>query len=78
MIMPHYFFHIRDRGNFIPDEEGMELADLHAARLEATVSAHAMFADAIADADDISHQVIEVSDGSGRVLAELALRELEP
>jgi hypothetical protein len=77
MVMPRYFFHIRDRGNFIPDEEGMELADLHAARSEATVSAHAMLADAIADADDISHQVIEVSDGSGRVLAELALRELE-
>lgn len=74
--MPRDLFHIRDRGNFIRDEEGMELADLHAARLEATVSAHAMLADAIADADNIAHQMIELSDRSGRVLVELALREL--
>jgi hypothetical protein len=74
MVMPHYFFHILDHGNVILDEEGMELVDLEAARLEAVVSAQAMLMDASADSEDISHQVIEVSDRAGRVLAKVALR----
>lgn len=78
MVMPHYFFHIVDHGNVILDEEGMELVDLEAARLEAVVSAQAMLMDASADSEDISHQVIEVSDRAGRVLAKVALGGPDP
>jgi len=74
MVMPHYFFHIIDHGNVITDEEGMELVDLEAARLEASISAQAMLMDASADSEDISHQVIEVSDKAGRVLAKVVLK----
>jgi hypothetical protein len=43
--MPVYFFHI-DNGEFIPDETGTELPDLHAAQLEAVRSAGQMIEEA--------------------------------
>ncbi|PAY05305.1 hypothetical protein CK489_30385 [Bradyrhizobium sp. UFLA03-84] len=33
--MPRYFFDIRDDGDVYPDEEGLDLADLRAAKVEA-------------------------------------------
>ena len=58
MIMPHYFFHIRSRE--LHSMKGMEL---RTPGIEA--GQRSRFADAIADADDISHRD-EVSDGSGQ------------
>lgn len=75
MGMPHYYFDIVDRGKVIPDEEGMQLADLEAAQVEANLSAAGMLDDAIEDGDDISHQIIKVTDGTGRVFAIVALSD---
>jgi hypothetical protein len=37
--MPKYYFHIRDGGTLILDDEGCELADIEATRAEALESA---------------------------------------
>lgn len=42
--MPRYFFHISDTV-VAPDDEGVELPDLHAARVEAVIVAGAMLRD---------------------------------
>lgn len=68
-----YYFHIRDRDRMIADEEGVELPSLATAIQEATLAARALLADAAADGDDISHQVIEVTDTEGIVVHELSL-----
>lgn len=43
--MPRYFFHI-DNGTFVPDRDGIELADLVAARIEAVRAAGEMINEA--------------------------------
>jgi hypothetical protein len=73
MGMPHYYFHIFDRGKVIPDEDGMQLANLAAARIEANLSAAGMLDDALDEGNDISHQIIEVTDSTGHVFALVAL-----
>ena len=37
--MPRFYFNIRENGIFIPDEEGIELADVDAAEAEAAMMA---------------------------------------
>jgi uncharacterized protein DUF6894 len=44
--MPRYYFDIRDSSGLYPDEEGIELADLKAAELEAALSLAGMVRDA--------------------------------
>jgi hypothetical protein len=74
--MPHYFFHIRDGGKIIPDEEGLELSDDGAAIFEAQASAVDMLADAKRESIDISHQAIEVTNSLGLVVALVEFRSL--
>ena len=71
--MPRYHFHIRDHDRLIVDEEGLDFPHDDAALNEANLSAAAMLRDALEDGDDVSHQVIEVTDASGRVLARVGL-----
>jgi hypothetical protein len=60
--MTHYFFDIRD-GNFMPDEIGLELPNLAAARVEAVAFAGAMIA-----GDPAKFLHVEVHEGDGLVL----------
>lgn len=74
--MPRYFFNIRDHEKIIPDEEGLDLIDAETALHEAEAGAWSVRDDALADGDDIAHQVVEVADAEGRLVAEVRLREL--
>ncbi len=76
MGMPHFYFHIRDGERIIADEEGLDLEDFDAARLEARAGALSMLQDAIANGDDISHQVVEVTDTDGLVIWMFPLHDL--
>lgn len=73
--MPRYFFHIRDHDLLIADEEGLVLATLAAARHEAHLAAIDMLRDAELEGDDISHQLIELTDETGNIVATLRLVE---
>ena len=39
MLMPRFYFDVREGSRFVPDEEGMEFVDLDAAEHEAAVAA---------------------------------------
>ncbi|WP_445192269.1 DUF6894 family protein [Sphingomonas sp. Tas61C01] len=47
--MPRFFFHLHDCGNFTPDEEGRELADMDAAVAVALHEARELLAAEIAE-----------------------------
>lgn len=69
--MPRYFFHIRDHDRMILDDEGLELASVSDAIREARNELEEMVIDSARDGDNISHQVMEVTDHTGRVLASI-------
>jgi hypothetical protein len=63
-----YYFHIRDGWNVIPDEEGMELSDIYAARAEAYASADDLAREALRDGTRIGAWAIVIADQSGKIL----------
>ena len=64
--MTQYFFHIRDGDTLVPDEEGCELPDLEAVKVEATKSACDLFKQAAHGRIFISATPhIEVRDAAG-------------
>ena len=67
--MTRFYFHIRDHERLILDEDGLELESIEAAVDEAHLTASAMLLDARASGDDLLHQIIEVTDNGGKVLA---------
>ena len=73
--MPRFYFPIVDNDRVIPDEEGVELIDLDGAISEARRSAYDMLNDALVTGDDIGHQVIQIADDRGNVLASVRMDE---
>ena len=73
--MHRYFFHLRDGGNLVPDETGMELASLEDARREAVQSARDILADQLRAGQALDGQRIEIADERGEVLVIVTFRE---
>ena len=76
MSVPRFYFHIRDNEKVIVDEEGMVLRDVNAAVREAEASAVDMLADAAGEEAGIAHQVIEVVNRQGKLLASVSMRDV--
>ncbi|HEX3674652.1 MAG TPA: hypothetical protein VHU87_10295 [Rhizomicrobium sp.] len=74
--MPRYYFHIREGGNLVEDEEGAEVPDLEAAKSEARASARDLAIDEIRNERRVNGRVIEVADGYGKTLATIAIRDV--
>ena len=72
--MARYYFHIRDERVFIPDDEGLDLLDMHAARIEARLSARDLGMAEIGKSCLGDRRAIEISDRSGKVLETVAIR----
>jgi len=68
LIMPRYFFDVRDGEGFVKDDEGLELLDIAEAQIEAAETLADMARDlAVRAADPLGHPMaIEVRDGEGR------------
>jgi hypothetical protein len=67
--MKRYYFDIRDRDGFAPDEVGLELPHFKAAHEEAALSLADMARDAIlGPKDNIHPMTVEVRDDDGPVL----------
>ena len=67
--MPKFYFHLHNDID-VPDEEGLELADLEAARDYASCNARAMMGEVLKEEGRIAlHHSIDIEDGQGRVLA---------
>ena len=65
--MTRYYFHIRDFDVFIPDDEGMELSDIWAARVEAVRSVNDLIS-ADLRSGSVSSTMVEIADGQGHML----------
>jgi hypothetical protein len=74
--MPLYYFHVRDGESFIPDREGVELADLDAARREVQESARELAVQRIRSRQKIDGLTIEVIDESGALVETMHVRDV--
>jgi len=72
--MTRYFFHIREAAIVIPDEEGLELQDIQAARIEARRSAYDLGTAEFRRGCGVERRAIEIADRDGNVLETLPLR----
>ena len=70
-----YFFHLRDGGNFIPDETGMDLVGLDEARREAVQSARDILADQLKAGEALDGQQIEITDDAGRIIEVIRFKD---
>jgi hypothetical protein len=68
MIMPRYFFHMRDPDGLIHDETGIELADDRAAALEAQRAIGEMLRDAALQGRSLNTTDVEITDASGHII----------
>ena len=65
--MPRYYFDTHDGNRLVPDEEGLDLDNIEAARMEAQRGIATMAGDVFPDGDH-REIVVTVRDGSGPVL----------
>ena len=72
--MPRYFFHIYD-DVIVHDDEGMELADVAAARREAVAGIREMMCDQVRKGRLVLHHRIEVEDAGGAPVLILAFAD---
>ena len=73
--MPHFFLHIRDGDRWIEDREGIDFAELDAAKAEATSAARELLAERMKAGQAIDGQKFEICDASGRKHAEVFFRD---
>ncbi len=73
--MPHYFFDLLNGLGLVPDEEGAELPNLHAARQRAISEARPIMANEVLEGRlDLSGRIIVRSE-TGEVLFEVPFSE---
>ena len=66
--MARYYFHIRDEGLFIEDDEGADYADLKAVHQEALLSARELISHAALMGNNIPTRTFEITDEQGRIV----------
>jgi hypothetical protein len=71
--MPTYFFHLTSRGDYVEDEEGIDLPDLEAARCEMIATARDLVLEGLQSGDVNLNDEIEVADDGGQVLMTVKL-----
>jgi hypothetical protein len=76
VIMPQYYFHIRDYDVLLVDELGLELSSFDDAVVEARRGIASMLADAALDGDDVLAQVMEITDSAGAVVIAIPFRDV--
>jgi hypothetical protein len=74
--MPRYFFHITDEEGLSRDDEGTELPNLEAARLEARASARDLIANYMKNRTPVTRQSLQISDAQGNVLETIDVRDV--
>lgn len=71
-----FFVHIRTGNTRIPDEEGIELHDIVAARAELRASAMDLATAAIRGGAGVDARILELEDEDGNVLETLPIRAI--
>lgn len=73
--MPQFYFHIREQGRLIPDEEGMALRDLKEAQQEALESCLDLVRNRVHDHHRVDDLRIEIADASGTIIDLVNVRD---
>jgi len=75
--MTRYFFHVRDEdGDVCCDQEGQDLPDLEAARIEAISTNREMLGERLLHGGSLNHRQIEITDESGQILLKIDARDV--
>jgi hypothetical protein len=75
--MPLYFFNIRDGRGYVADDEGIDLADLAAARSEARAGAVDMIVEWLRNEHGMrAETVFEVTDHTGSIVETLRFQDI--
>ncbi len=69
--MARYFFHVRDRDRFIEDQDGLDLADLHAV-LDEALRIDREFG---TEGTGIYGMELEITDADGRTVLKVPIQE---
>jgi hypothetical protein len=73
--MPRFFVNVRDGDYLTRDVEGIEVADLEAARVDALAAAREILAEAIKAGRGQDNRQYEITDEAGQVLALVPLTD---
>jgi hypothetical protein len=76
--MARFYFHLRNTGQLVTDDEGLELPNKWEALREAQLSARELLADAIKAGQDTVPEAFVIADEHGREIATLPLEALLP
>jgi hypothetical protein len=76
--MSRFYFHLRSGEKLIADQEGSDLPDFAAARLEALDAARYILADAIRSGTENIPEVFVIADSEGRELETVHLAVVLP
>jgi hypothetical protein len=76
--MPRFFFDVVDGSEVTSDQEGVEFADLEAARTEAVQGARDLVAHGIMRNEDVSGQSFSIRDEKGQTVALVPFRDTLP
>jgi len=69
VAMGRFYFHLQAGDQIVPDDEGVDLADLSAAELEAILAARELLAEAIMCGRPEVPEAFVIADEEGRALA---------
>ncbi len=75
--MGRFYFHLKRKGQLVPDEEGLELASLNEARHEALQGARELLVEAIKHGVPVPEAFV-IADEAGQTLLVLPLSEVLP
>lgn len=76
--MVRFYFHIKEDGRMVLDDEGVDLPDVDAAKREALQCAREMLGDAIKAGKPTVPDALVIADEFGRVLAVMSLITVLP
>jgi hypothetical protein len=76
--MSRFYFHIRDGEGLVPDEEGMDLLDLEAAKNEAVISAREIMANNLRSGRPLNGQWFEIVNEAGDIVATVKFKDVIP
>jgi hypothetical protein len=76
--MARFYFHVREGEELIPDDEGVDLPDVSAARQEAVLAAREILAEAIKRGKPKVADAFVIADEAGRALDIVPLAAVLP
>jgi hypothetical protein len=74
--MTRYFFNMRSRDKYIPDDEGEDYVNLVAAKEGAVIAAREILAELVKNGGVIDASKFEITDDSGTLCATIPFREV--